>query len=262
MDLGLRGKVAIVTGGSRGIGRSVAEHFLAEGAAVAICARDRARLDETVAQLGARGEAFGALADVADGAQVEGFVDAVGKRFGHIDILVNNAGTHIRATVETTTEELLLRQLREKLFGFFSMTRAAVPAMRARGKGAVVNIIGQAARHPHPDRFPSGVTNAALVALTKSMADAYAREGIRVNSVCPQYIRTELLDSLIAKEQRDRGVDAATAAAGFTRANALGRLGEPDEVADLTVFLASERAKFVCGSSVSIDGGYHRYVFG
>jgi 3-oxoacyl-[acyl-carrier protein] reductase len=98
--------------------------------------------------------------------------------------------------------------------------------------------------------------------MTKAVADAVARDNIRVNSVCPQYIGTDIIASVIAKEIRDRGVDRETAAAGFTRANVLGRLGEAEEVADLVAFMVSDRADYVCGSSVSIDGGYHRYVFG
>jgi 3-oxoacyl-[acyl-carrier protein] reductase len=106
------------------------------------------------------------------------------------------------------------------------------------------------------------VTNAACMALTKSVADAVARDNIRVNAVCPQYIESELLASLIDKEMRERQVDRATASAGFSRANPLGRTGTPEEVADLVSFLVSDCANFIDGSAVSIDGGYHRYVFG
>jgi NAD(P)-dependent dehydrogenase (short-subunit alcohol dehydrogenase family) len=263
MNLGLRGKVALVTGGSRGIGKAVAKSLLDEGCSVAICGRNADRLNEAVGELSGGGaRVLGIMADTTDAAAVTRFVNEAVAAFGRIDVLVNNAGTHIRATVETTTPDILDRQLRDKVFGFFAMIQTVLPTMKRQRDGRIVNIVGQAARHPHPDRFPSGVTNAAVMAMTKSVADAVARDNIRVNAVCPQYIETELLSSLIAREMHERNVDRATAAAGFTRANPLGRVGTPEEVADLVAFLVSDRSNFVTGSSVSIDGGYHRYVFG
>ncbi|HET9175560.1 MAG TPA: SDR family oxidoreductase [Pseudolabrys sp.] len=262
MQLGLSGKVAVVTGGSRGIGKAIAQVLLEEGCAVAICSRNAAQLEAAVAELSEKGRVLGVPTDVVNENAVRKFIDTVVQKFGRIDILVNNAGTHLRGTVESTTLEILERQLRDKVFGFFTMIKAVLPTMKTQRDGRIVNIVGQAARHPHPDRFPSGVTNAALMAMSKSVADSVARDNIRVNTVCPQYIESELLVSLIQKEMRERGVDRATAAAGFTRANPLGRTGQPKEVADLVAFLVSDCAGFVAGSAVSIDGGYHRYVFG
>lgn len=263
MDLGLAGKTALITGASRGIGFATAARLAAEGAAVAICSRDAAQIEAAAERLRSVGaKAMGFAADTTSAASRDAFVAAVVDRFGPPHILVNNAGTHVRATVDDMTEEQLQRQLNDKLFGFFGMIRAVLPHMRARGDGRIVNVIGQAVRHPHPDRLPSGITNAAAQAMSKAVADAVARENIRVNTVCPQYVETEIISATIAKEMQERSVDRAEAMAGFTRANVLGRLGQPEEIADLIAWAVSDRAGFVTGSSVSIDGGYARYVFG
>ena len=262
MDLDLNNRVCIVTGGSRGIGLAIAQRLLAENATVAICARNAARLEQARVQLAPNGNVFAGVADTSSRQARDKFVADVADRFGRIDVLVNNAGTHVRASLTDMTEEQLQRQLNDKLFGFLGMIRAVVPHMQRQGGGSIVNIIGQAARHPHPDRLPSGITNAAAQAMSKAVADAVARDNIRVNTVCPQYVETEIITALIEREMRQRGVNRDTAMAGFTRANVLGRLGTPAEIADLVAFLVSDRAEFVAGSSVSIDGGYNRYVFG
>ncbi|OYW33681.1 MAG: hypothetical protein B7Z41_04705 [Rhizobiales bacterium 12-66-7] len=268
MDLALTDRTAIVTGASRGIGFAIAARLLAEGARVAICGRDISRLEAAAERLHASGgggtgaTVLPVVADTSVPADRDRLVAATLEQLGPVDILVNNAGTHVRATIDDMTEAQLQGQLDDKLFGFLGMIRAVLPGMRARGDGRVVNIIGQATRHPHPDRLPSGIANAAAQAMSKALADGLARENIRINTVCPQYIETDILAGVIAKEMADRNLDYASAASGFTRANVLGRLGTAEEVADLVAFLVSDRADHVSGSSVSIDGGYHRHVFG
>lgn len=263
MDLRLTGKVAVVTGGSRGIGLATARRLAGEGAKVAICGRDAPALARAVEDLTSRGaEVLALTSDMAVAAEREKLAAAVLEAHGRIDILVNNAGTHVRATLEDLTEAQLQQHLDVKLFGYFGMIRAVLPAMRRQGGGSIVNVVGQAARHPHPDRIPSGITNAAVMAMSKSVADGVARDNIRVNTVCPQYIATELVEYLIEREMTTRSISRETATTGFTRANPLGRMGSPDEIADMIVFLASDCAGFIAGSSISVDGGYHRYVFG
>src|SRR6185312_14744948 len=223
MQLGLQGKVAVITGASRGIGNAIAQALLGEDCAVAICSRNASQLEAAVVELSAKGRVLGVATDVTDENAVKRFIAAVIEQFGRIDILVNNAGTHLRGTVETTTLEILDRQLRDKVFGFFTMIKAALPTMKAQRDGCIINIVGQAARHPHPDRFPSGVTNAALMAMSKSVADSVARDNSRVNAVCPQYIESDLLASLKPNEKPQRAAQPEPNAARATRINPVGR---------------------------------------
>jgi 3-oxoacyl-[acyl-carrier protein] reductase len=264
MDLGLGGKTALIVGGSSGIGKATAKRLIDEGCRVAICARDDARRNAAVAELsqGKKDVAVEVAVDVSDPAAVQTCVAKVHAALGRIDIMVFSAGTHIRATVDTATPDILERQLREKVIGAITMSQAVIPIMRGQKDGRIVNIVGQAARHPHPDRFPSGVSNGAQMSLTKSIADAVARDNIRVNAVCPQYIESDLLNGVIEREMKKHNIDRATASAGFTRALPLGRTGTVEEVADVVAFVVSDRANFITGTAISVDGGYHRYVFG
>jgi 3-oxoacyl-[acyl-carrier protein] reductase len=262
VNLGLAGRVAIVTGGSRGIGRATAAVLAGEGARVVICARDEAAVGVTAAEIAAEtgGTVLGVRADMDRAADPPALARAAEARFGRIDILVNVAGTHRRGTVDDLRDEDLQAHLRTKVFGFLHMTQAVLPAMRRQRDGRIVNVVGQASRHPHPDRLPSGIVNAGVHAMTKSLADALGRENIRVNTVCPQCIDTPLVHAITSRESHDRGIDVSRAAAAFTRANVLRRLGAPEEVASVIAFVVSDRAGFVTGSSVSVDGGYQRYV--
>jgi 3-oxoacyl-[acyl-carrier protein] reductase len=262
VDLGLGGRAAIVTGGSGDIGRAVARALGREGASVAIAARDATRLRD-VADVLAREvgrDVVPVAADVERPEDARRLVDTVQRQFGRLDILVNCAGTHRRGTIDDD-DAGLEAQWRTKVLGTLHVIRAALPVMRRQRDGRIVNLIGQAARHPHPDRLPSGLSNAAQLALTKCLADGLARQGIRVNSVSPQAIDTSLVRALVAREASRPGGRPDVAMAGFTRANVLGRLGRPEEVADVVAFLVSDRAGFVAGTSVSVDGGYQRYVF-
>src|SRR5690606_19127033 len=204
MDLAIAGKVAVVTGASRGIGLATARRLQMEGARVAICGRNPERLDGAESELKRHGQdVLACVADMADADARTTFVDKVVQRFGAVDILVNNAGTHVRGSLDDMTDSQLQAQLDCKLFGFLGMIRAVVPHMRRQGDGRIVNVIGQAARHPHPDRLPSGIANAAVQAMTKAVADALARENIRVNAVCPQYVETEIISRMIDKEMSE-----------------------------------------------------------
>src|SRR5262249_55522739 len=158
-----------------------------------------------------RGECrvLGMATDVADEVAAEKLVRRGPPGVGGGEILLHNTRAHPRGAVVTTTAEHVERQVAEEEVGLFFFFWAMLPIMRKQKGGRIINIVGQAARHPHPDRFPSGVTNAACMALTKSVADAVARDNIRVNAVCPQYIESELLTSLIEKEMRERKVDRA-----------------------------------------------------
>jgi len=263
MDLGLRGKVAIVTGGTRGIGNAIARELAREGASVAICGRDAQRCAEAAKSIASEtlSKTLGIAADVCSREDVKRFVARVLEEHGRIDILVNNAGTHVRGTIDNYDEAALDRHLHEKLFGFMAMIHEVAATMRKQRDGRIVNIIGPAGRHPHPDRLISGVVNAALLALSKCTADALAAENIRVNAVSPQGIEGRLVDRIVAEEMRKHGVSQEIAASAFTQANVLGRLGKPEEVSAVVAFLVSDAANFICGSNVAVDGGYQRYVY-
>ncbi len=258
MDLGIQGKSVIVTGGSRGIGYETAKRFLAEGARVMICARGAEDLEKAGQELAAEtgGEVVSIAADTSKPGSAERIVEAALKVHGGVDILVNNAGEMYSGRFEVHNDEGLQTQLDTKLFGFMRMIRAAVPHMRKKGWGRIVNIIGGAGKEPDPYMFGSGMTNAALLNLTKSLSTEFGEEGIHVNAVCPGWVDTDLWRRNAGGLAEEVGAESEEEARRrAARKNALGRFGKPEELADAIAFLCSERSSYITGVSLNLDGG-------
>lgn len=256
MDLGLNGKVAIVTGGSKGIGRAVALSLLGEGARVLVCARGQQALEETVvaAGSGTSGRIVAAAADLTQPEAIEAVVERCRSSFGGVDILVNNAGStrpgeFLKLGDEAWTEDFAL-----KFFGYVRMAREVIPIMEQRGGGVIINVIGTGALRPAAGFMIGGAVNAALNHFTKALADEGAKHRVRVVGVNPGPIMTErLLRFLPPGEERDKAM---------RRSTPLGRAGRPEEVADLVAFLASDRAGFIHGANITIDGGANPGLMG
>jgi NAD(P)-dependent dehydrogenase (short-subunit alcohol dehydrogenase family) len=259
MDLGIAGRVAIVTGGSRGIGRAVAERLCREGASVALCARNRDSLAEARRALEAIGGPVLAVeADLMEPAAADRVVEATATAWGRIDILVNNAGAARGIPFDELTQDLWLENLQLKLFGYLRMARLVLPHLRRNGWGRIVNVAGLAGLQPSPLTMPVGLNNAGILNVMKALADEEAANHILVTTVCPGPILTERQTRLLQDAARAKGTSLDAAQREATTAIPLGRMGRPEEVADVVAFLASERASYITGSLVLVDGGLHR----
>jgi 3-oxoacyl-[acyl-carrier protein] reductase len=260
MDLGLEGKKAIVTGGSKGLGRAIAEELAREGADVAICAR---HADE-VAQAGTELEEFGttvyaAPADVTDPEQVRSFVQATADALGGIDILVNNAGRAHPGTFETLTDEDWQADLDVKLFSMIRCSREVLPHLRARGGGRIININAVYGKYPDPTFFATSTARAACIAFTKTLSMELAKDNILVNGVNIGFVVTPQWKNIHqrrAPELSEEEFFAQMASAEVP----LGRFGRADEVSGVVAFLAGERASYVTGASVDVAGGMGKYL--
>jgi len=260
MELGLRGKKAIVTGGSKGLGRAIAEELLGEGADVAICARQEDELTAAAEELGSRGDTvYSQACDVTDPGQVADFVGRSAEALGGIDILVNNAGRAHPGDFETLSDRDWQADLDVKLFSMIRCSRAVVPFMRARGGGRIININAVYGRYPDPTFFATSVNRAACLSFTKTLAIQLAPENILVNSVNLGFVATPQWKNIHRRRAPEISEDEFFRRMADTEVP-LGRFGRPDEVASVVVFLASDRATYITGASVDVAGGMGKYV--
>ncbi len=255
MELGLKGKVALVTGSSRGIGRGTALALAAEGCDVMLTGRDRAALDEVAAKIRDMGRrAAVAVLDLREKDAPENLIAAVRREFGALDILFNNAGTTKRGDFFALTDADWEEGYALKFFAHVRLTRLAWPLLKER-RGALIAMGGTSGRKPHADFTIGSSVNAAVAAFTKCLADRGKRDGVRVNCIHPSLVETERQWRRIRAEIARSGLSEEEVRAQFCRETGIIRYGTVEDIADLVTFVVSARATWLHGATIDIDGG-------
>jgi NAD(P)-dependent dehydrogenase (short-subunit alcohol dehydrogenase family) len=259
MELGLKDKVAIVTGGSDGIGKAAAASMAKEGAKVAIAARTASKLEQAATDIRAiakGGEVLAIPADVRDEAQVKRMVDEVVKKWGRVDVLVNNAGTSSAKKFEDLTDEVFGEDFQLKVYGAIYCIRAVLPHLKKSKGGSIINITTPGGKASGPGSNPTSMARAAGISMTKSLSKEFATDNIRVNTVCIGLIKSgQHRTRWEARNKQDPTFTLDKHWAELGKTVPLGRVGEAEEAGDLIAFLASDRAAYITGTAVNIDGG-------
>lgn len=263
MDLGLNGKVAIVTGGSKGIGRATALALAQEGADVSICARGAEDLEEAATEIRSRTDrrVVAIRADMTVPEDIRDMVAATAADLGGVDILVNNAVNSVAAPFMELSDEAWLNHIGVKVMGYVRCAREVVPHMKARGGGRIINIGGMAARDVNKLLATNGVTNSAVSNFAKNLADQVAGDGIRVNCIHPGDTRTPRRVTLLERQASDASITMEEAELRLVGDIPIGRMVEPEDVANLVLFLVSDKADAITGQTVAVDGGSGRGVY-
>jgi len=263
VDLGLAGKTALVAASSRGLGRAVAEELAAEGAKLVMCSRNQALLEDARSAIVAAhaNEAIAVAADLSAPADVTRVVDAARRAFGHVDVLVTNTGGPPAGTFEGLTPEDWSLAVRQNLDSVLNLTRAVLPAMKEQRWGRIINVTSISVKQPVDNLILSNSIRAAVTGFARTLANEVAPFGITVNNVLPGYTHTQRVEELAARMAADKNISRDEALDRWASQIPMGRLGEPREFAAAVAFLASERASYMTGLSVPVDGGWVRGLY-
>lgn len=263
MDLGLKDKVALVAAASRGLGKAAALELAREGAKVAICARTEATLRAAATEIEQTtgSEVLAVVADVSKADDIERLVQATVDRFGRLDILVSNAGGPPPGYFHDLSDDAWYTAVELTLMSAVRLCRAAIPHMQKNDWGRIVNITSVSVKQPIDSLLLSNALRAGVVGLAKTLSHQYASDGITINSVCPGWTLTDRVADLNAARARAQGISVEEAERQVTANIPVGRLGQPEELAALITFLASERAGYITGTAIQVDGGYVKGLF-
>jgi 3-hydroxybutyrate dehydrogenase len=249
----LNGKIALITGGGRGIGRAIAHHFARNGARVALAARTREQVEQVASEIGTG--AIGLVCDVSDPESVARMFSDMRERFGDADILVNNAGIAEGATLVNTSDEHWHRHLSINLSGTFYCTRAALPAMLKKGWGRVINVASIAGKTGAPYIAAYSASKHGVLGLTRSIALEVATSGVTVNAICPGYVDTDMVSRGVERITERTGRSAEEALDSLKKMSPQNRLVTPEEVAAVALLLASDEGRGINGQGINVDGG-------